>query len=104
MPLKLPKAEKQPESNRIGWFYLHFEPARTLPVFYASVFAAMQFFPLRCDMQAERMMFYYAGYSPRFDELEKGAVIPQYDLQISLKDSDDDAPQLDSVTVVRMDE
>ncbi len=93
------------DMNRTGSFYIQFDHARDNPMLYGEVFAAMKFFPLRCEMLAERMQFYYVGYSPLFDEIPKGTPIPNYDILVTIAKTDPksaDYPVFESVEVKRL--
>ncbi len=87
-------------SNRMGAFYLDFCRAKDDPRLYGECFAAMKFFPLRCEMRAEVMKFYYVGHSPLFDEIPDGALIPTYDIQVTIDDTTDD-PKSDDYPVFK---
>lgn len=99
------QAKAMSDCNQTGSFYLDFNMAKDNPLLYGEVFAAMKFFPLRCEMLAELMKFFYVGYSPLFDDIPKGTPIPNYDILVTIAKTDpesDDYPVFESVEVKRL--
>lgn len=52
-----------------------------------GMFAQLDFIPVSVSFWDNNVILVYVGYSPRFDELGEGEIIPEYDVTIREADS-----------------
>lgn len=70
--------------NNIGRFKVDSFTIQHHPERVADVFARLRILPVRAEMLFERLAIEYTALCPEFDELPEGAMVPEYDLEITV--------------------
>jgi len=69
-------------SQQLGRFEIKEELVRENPEIVAQAFADMQFVPVKAELMFCSQRIEYTGISPRFEEIERGTIIPEYRVDI----------------------
>lgn len=82
-----------------GGFEIKEDLVRSHPEIVAAAFAEMQFVAFRAEMMFAKQRIVYQGFSPMFEEIERGMVIPEYRVDILIEIVEDGEPGYGSVKV-----
>jgi hypothetical protein len=79
-------------SQQLGKFSLPVEVVREQPELVAMAFQDMKFIPVKVELMYGGQ-FDYTGISDKFEEIERGMVALEYDVDIVVNQTGDDGPE-----------
>jgi len=74
-------------SNQIGKFEISLRFAVDFPEKLASVFAMLKLVPVRAEVLFHKDCIEYVAISERFEEVPKGCIPPEYELEVESDDN-----------------
>ena len=80
-------------SQQLGIFFISEELIRNNPEIVAEAFKDMQLVIVRAESKFINRELEYAGISPKFEETEKGMLIPNYLVHIFVNQAEEDGPK-----------
>ena len=80
-------------SQQLGKFYISEELVRDNPEIVASAFKDLQLVPVRVEVLFAFKNIMYIGISPKFKEIEKGMIVPEYSVDIFVNQAEEDGPK-----------
>ena len=89
-------------SQQLGKFFISEDLIRNNPEIVAEAFKDMQLVVVRAESQFTFRELEYAGISPMFEEISKGLLLPEYKIDISIKQPEGEKPEYSHVEVTKL--
>lgn len=86
-------------SQQLGKFFVPEKLVRNNPEIVAEAFKEMRFVPVRAEIHFAHIELEYAGISPKFKEVKKGILIPNYHVNIVMNQAEGEEPEYSHVEV-----